>query len=122
VALGFGLERVFYCLRSNGEHVGRTHVLVEKRGKKEDAELELEFRRVCDGANYEREQLPFDIVFVDRKSNSSDLQLADLIARPVGVKILRPEQANRAYEIIEKKFYRNNNGGRFQGWGLKCLP
>lgn len=121
VALGYGLERVFYCLRSNGGHMDRTHVIVEKRGKKEDAELELEFRRVCDGANYEGVQLPFDIVFADKKSNSPGLQLADLIARPVGMKVLRPEQANRAYEIIETKFYRNHNG-RFQGWGLKCFP
>ncbi len=121
VALGYGLERVFYYLRANGGNTGKTHVVVEKRGKKEDAELELEFRRVCDGGNYERTQLPFEIIFSDKKSNSAGLQLADLIARPVGMKILRPEQQNRAYEIIEAKFYRNN-GGRFQGWGLKCFP
>lgn len=121
VALGFGLERVFYCLRANGGHVGKTHVIVEKRGKKEDAELELEFRRVCDGGNYESAQLPFEIVFADKRSNSAGLQLADLVARPVGIKILRPEQQNRAYEVIETKFYRNNNGS-FQGWGLKCFP
>lgn len=121
VALGFGLERVFYYLRANGGNTGKTHVIVEKRGKKEDAELELEFRRVCAGGNYEEAHLPFDIVFADKKSNSEGLQLADLIARPVGMKILRPEQQNRAYEIIETKFYRKN-GGKFQGWGLKCFP
>ena len=48
VALGFGLERVFYYLRDKGAITGRTHVTVEKRGKREDAELELEFRRVCE--------------------------------------------------------------------------
>ncbi len=121
IALGFGLERVFYYLRANGGHEGKTHVIVEKRGKKEDAELELEFRRVCDGGNYEGTQLPFEIVFADKRSNSSGLQLADLVARPVGMKILRPEQQNRAYEIIEKKFYRNNSG-YYQGCGLKCFP
>jgi len=121
VALGYGLERVFYFLRSNGAHLGKTHVVVEKRGAKEDAELELEFRRVCAGANYEGTELPFEVVFADKKSNSSGLQLADLIARPVGIKMLRPEQANRAYEIIETKFYRNGDGW-FHGWGLKCFP
>jgi len=121
VALGYGLERVFYYLRSNGGIAGKTYVIVEKRGKKEDAELELEFRRVCDGANYEKIRLSFDIVFADKKSNSAGLQLADLVARPVGTKILNPSQPNRAYEIIKTKFYRNN-GGKFQGWGLKCYP
>ncbi len=121
VALGYGLERVFYFLRSNGGVGGKTHVIVERRGKKEDAELELEFRRVCDGGNYEGEQLPFEIVFSDKKSNSAGLQLADLIARPVGIKVLRPERPNRAFEVIEPKFYRSDTG-KIKGWGLKCFP
>ena len=102
-----------------------THIVVEKRGKHEDAglelELELEFRRVCDGSNYQRRELPFEIVFADKKSNSAGLQMADLLARPVGMKMLRPDQPNRAYEIIERKFYRNERG-QYKGWGLKCFP
>lgn len=43
------------------------HVIVEKRGKNEDDELELEFRRICDGANYNGEKLNFEIVFADKK-------------------------------------------------------
>lgn len=61
IALGFGLERVFYYLRDKGAVNGKTHVMVEKRGKREDGELELEFRRVCDGGNYKKEQLPFGV-------------------------------------------------------------
>lgn len=121
VALGYGLERVFYFLRAHGAQQAKTHVIVEKRGAREDAELELEFRRVCDGANYEGVQLPFEVVFADKKSNSAGLQLADLVARPVGIKMLRPEQANRAYEVIEAKFYRSG-AGQIRGWGLKCFP
>jgi hypothetical protein len=34
---------------------------LKTKEKKEDAELELEFRRVCDGGNYERERLPLEI-------------------------------------------------------------
>jgi len=121
VALGFGLERVFFYLKSIGDVTGKTHIVVEKRGNQEDGELELEFRRVCDGNNYLRKSFPFEIVFADKKSNSAGLQMADLIARPVGMKILRPDQANRAYDIIERKFYRKKNG-HFNGWGLKCFP
>jgi hypothetical protein len=121
VALGYGLERVFYYLRGINAVDSRTHVIFEKRGKKEDAELELEFRRVCDGANYERLHLPFEIIFADKKSNSAGLQLADLLARPVGLKTLRPQQPNRAYDVIETKFYRNGFGQHL-GWGLKIFP
>ncbi len=121
VALGYGLERVFYYLRSKGAVDKRTHVLVEARGKKEDNELELEFRRICDGGNYERSQLPFEVKFLDKKSNCEGLQLADLVARPVGVHIMRPEQENRAFAALEKKFYTNEHGS-FLGWGLKTFP
>ncbi len=121
IALGFGLERVFYYLRDKGAITGKTHVMVEKRGKREDADLELEFRRVCDGGNYQKAQLPFEIAFVDKKSNSAGLQVADLVARPIGMSILRPEQSNRAVEAIGPKFYVSGTG-KLQGWGLKCFP
>jgi hypothetical protein len=121
IALGFGLERVFFFLRGKGATAGKTHVMVEQRGKREDAELELEFRRVCAGANYRHEQLPFEIAFVDKKSNSAGLQVADLVARPVGLNILRPDQNNRAFEVLRPKFYAGP-GGRLNGWGLKCFP
>lgn len=121
VALGFGLERVHYFLKAQGTGVARTHVMVERRGKKEDAELELEFRRLCDGGNFNGDQLPLEIVFVDKKANLPGLQLADLVARPVGMSILRPGQPNRAFEVLEDKFYKSPNGKR-NGWGLKCFP
>lgn len=121
IALTFGLERIFKLLDSKNQTEKTTHITVEKRGKKEDAELELEFRRVCDGGNYMGKHLPFDIVFADKSANLPGLQLADLIARPVGMSILRPEQGNRAVEVLEGKFYTNNYGKK-HGWGLKCFP
>lgn len=36
---------------------------------------------------------------------SSGLQLADLVARPIGLKTLRPGQENRAFESLQPKFY-----------------
>jgi len=119
VALGYGLERVFYYLRDSCAENLKTHVIVEKRGKQEDQELELEFRRICDGGNYERAQLPFEVVFADKKSNSAGLQFADLIARPVGLHVIKPEQYNRAFKIIKEKFYGGNNS---TGRGMKCFP
>lgn len=121
IALGFGLERVQSCLRDHGVGSAKTHVIVERRGRREDAELELEFRRVCDGGNFRGEQLPLEIVFADKRANLSGLQLADLVARPVGMSIHRPGQANRAFEVVAEKFYTNAAGKRL-GWGLKCFP
>ncbi|MFI3198054.1 MAG: hypothetical protein QX196_07020, partial [Methylococcaceae bacterium] len=50
----------------------------EKRGKLEDDELELEFRRICSGSNYHRHPYLFELIFADKRSNSSGLQFADL--------------------------------------------
>ncbi|MDH4188301.1 MAG: DUF3800 domain-containing protein [Nitrospira sp.] len=62
-----------------------------------------------------------DIRKVHKQVNSPGLQLADLVARPVGLSVLRPTQANRTFQVLEDKFYRNAQGKR-DGWGLKCFP
>ena len=103
--------------------MGTTHVLFERRGPKEDAEAEAEFRRICDGHNpHGPRKLPFEIVMAGKACNSSGLQLADLIARPIGRKIIKPDQENRAYDILETKFRRNPANGSVRGWGLKVFP
>lgn len=124
LALEYGLERVDAFLRQagawNDAHTPITHVIVECRGRNEDNDLELQFRRICDGENYNGRKLNFELVFADKKSNSAGLQLADLVARPVGMSVIRPAQTNRAYEILRQKLVRRN--GRIEGWGLKVFP
>lgn len=126
IALKFCLERLFYFMKEKAKQNGITHVVVENRGKKEDDELELEFRRICDGANAHGHALPFALEFADKKSNSPGLQLADLVARPIGIRYLRPDQSNQAFTILEKKFYskmgRGGAGSGYEGYGLKCFP
>lgn len=119
IALGMGLERVSKWLGRNGP--GTTTVIVECRGKREDDELELEFRRVCAGANYKNETLALEPRFVPKTANVPGLQLADLIARPIGRHILAPDQPNRAFDVISPKFDRNPTGV-VAGWGLKVFP
>ena len=123
LALQFGLERVMAFLQQHEPHQGsrtKTHVIVECRGHQEDDELELEFRRICDGANYRGQRFDFDVIFADKRSNAAGLQLADLVARPIGMSVLRPAQANRAMDIVRTKLMQRN--GRVDGWGLKVFP
>jgi hypothetical protein len=121
IAVGFGLERVFRHLAALGCRGGTTHFLFERRGEKEDAEVELVFRRVCDGDNRVGGRLPFEIVMADKKCYSPGLQIADLVARPIGRKLLDPAQPNRAYDILGRKF-RRSPAGKVAGWGLKVFP
>lgn len=126
LALGFCLETLHEFLQEKSQGEPLTHVVVECRGKKEDTELELEFRRVCAGGNRFAKPLPFEVVFADKKTNSSGLQLADLVARPIGLSVVKPEQPNRAFDVLKRKFFcsggRKNAGVGFEGWGLKIHP
>lgn len=122
LALKFCLERLHRFLSIKGQHERTTHLIFEKRGKDEDRDLELEFRRIKDGVNFSAEKYPnMEIIFADKRTNSAGLQFADLIARPIGLKQSNPTQHNRAYDIIEKKFDIDRNGD-FLGVGLKPFP
>jgi len=126
LALGFCLETLYELLQEKQQDDKQTHVIVECRGRKEDNELELEFRRICAGANRMDKNLPFDIIFADKKTNSAGLQLADLVARPIGLHVLRPDQQNRAFDVLKRKLF--CSGGRaavgegYEDWGLKIYP
>lgn len=120
IAMAYGLERLHSFLKIQGQADRVTHLVFESRGKREDEELSLEFEKVCQGANYKRERMPFRLTLADKRINCSGLQLADLFARPIGRKMLAPDSTNRAYDIIHKKFYRS--GGQIEGRGLKVFP
>ena len=116
----FCLERLKYYLEDEKATACRVHVVFESRGRREDAALELEFRRIGSLRQLEG-PFEFEPVFASKGSNSTGLQMADLIARPIGRHVLSPGQSNRAYEIIEPKF-RRSSAGVIQGYGLKCFP
>lgn len=47
-------------------------------------------------------------------------KLADLMARPMGMSVLKPDQPNRAVDVIKRKLVQVN--GRAAGWGSKVFP
>jgi hypothetical protein len=122
VALGFCMERLQRWLEEHAQHDRTTHVIVERRGRSEDNQLELEFRRVADGANWTGSKMGnLEIRFMDKKHKSTGLQIADLFAHPISRHVINPAQPNRAYELIEPKFRRSMRGA-VTGYGLKVFP
>jgi hypothetical protein len=106
IAMHFLMEKLCSRLLAQGQKGRLTHVLFEGRGKGEDQELELEFRRIAAGqAEWGWKRAPFkamsfEPVFVAKAANLAGHQISDLIARPLALRALRPDQANRAVEAI----------------------
>lgn len=121
IALRLGLQNLNRLLDHLGQNQTLTYVVCESRGKREDAELELEFRRIRDVDHADNRSNRFDLVMADKRVNSEGLQIADLTARPVGLKVLRPFQANRALDILESKIARIG-GGMDRPIGLTVFP
>jgi len=129
ISLQFILERIGFEVQSRISAPVLVPISAESRGKKEDGELREEFDRICSGksALSFNSHLPSQIFskmrldFYKKEENIVGIQLADLIARPIGIKYLRPNQQNRAYEIICRKF-RTSSAGEIEGYGLKIFP
>lgn len=121
IAMTFCMERAARWLTDRHQHAFVTHVVFEQRGQPADSNLELAFRRVCDGANQHGAMPNLRFVLRDKKHNSTGLQFADLVAYPVSRKVSNPSQANRAYDIVEGKF-RRSYYGKIEGYGLKVFP
>ncbi|MGL6160414.1 DUF3800 domain-containing protein [Microbulbifer sp.] len=121
VAMEFGLERVYMELQQLGQRGRPTHVVFEQRGLQEDTALELEFRRIMDQSRLEGLGDTLDIVLANKKTNSAGLQLADMVARPIGRYLLDPDQPNRAFDTLQGKFRRDTRN-QIGGWGLKVYP
>jgi hypothetical protein len=124
IALGLGLERVQRFLLDRGQAGRLTHVIAEARGAKEDDDLELEFRRLMDGRGAlgsKIGQVPFELRFEPKKANLEGMQVADLVAHPVARHVLKPEQLNRAFDILRPKLM-HDVAGFAGGTGLKVFP
>jgi hypothetical protein len=98
---------IVFADESGDQHELATPFLFERRGKKEDVELELVFRRLCDGASSWGKMPGFLVEFFDKKANLPGLQIADLVSMPIGQHVIRPEKrsggAHTATQIANRK-------------------
>ena len=119
IALMSCMSGTYEFLKSKNQHDKKTMICFECRGLKEDKDLELEFRRIVQDADVQN--FPFDIHFATKGANLTGMQIADLVAYPIGRNAIKPDQPNRAYQIIEPKFFRSDDG-KLEGCGIKHVP
>lgn len=74
---------------------GPSHWIFERRGKREDAAVSRAFEVLSSsGATHE---------FVAKGRGLAGSEMADMLARPIGLSVLRPAQSNRALEGLRKR-------------------
>ena len=63
-----------------------------------------------------------DLSFNQKVQNILGMQIADLIAYPIGRWVLDRTVENKAFTIIEKKFHKDPKTGSYLNYGLKIFP
>jgi len=118
LALTFAFERISHFLKQTGEY--HLPVIAEARGKNEDRNLEAAFYKLLAKGSYfigakRFNRLYCPLLFENKKKNICGLQLAVLCAYPSARHILKPEQPNRAFEVVKEHIY---DGGNVKGWKI----
>ena len=124
ISLAFIMERLIFCSDSNA--ISNINIKIEKRGKKEDAELLEKYNIIVDSGTYFVSSDRFknrikDFDFAAKKENITGLQIADLCAYPLARYVLNPEEPYIPFKVIQNKIYCDING-KYQGFGLKIFP
>ncbi len=126
LALTFMLERAIFATdnKTNEE----INIIIESRGAKEDEQLAKRYSQIYDRGTYFvsdvvriQKRLPSRAVFKKKSENDIGLQIADLCAYPIARNNLYPNEPYPAYDIVEKKFYKNSSG-KIDGYGRKYFP
>ncbi|MDH4224941.1 MAG: DUF3800 domain-containing protein [Deltaproteobacteria bacterium] len=120
VALEYTFERILHFMESN--QATDLPVIAEGRGRQEDDELRASFLRLLNGGTFYNKRERFNnlhcpLSFRKKNDNICGIQLADLCAYPTARHVLKPQENNRAFEVIQPRFY---DCGRVNG--LKVFP
>lgn len=121
VATQFALEWIFYEMQSCNQVGSQIPIVFESRGGKEDAALMAVTKKICTDTELRGMPGMFQCCCISKLANSVGLQLADLIARPIGNHYLHPDSSDHSWDIIDGKMRRSNEG-RLEGYGLKMYP
>ena len=126
MALDFLCERIALALNTEFADA-RGRLFAESRGPKEDAQLQQEFARLhIDGTSYIspswfRRQLFPGILFHRKEDYFPGLEVADLLARPCGEKVLAPNSTPERWAELSPKLCRRQETAH-SPLGLKIVP
>lgn len=114
-SLSFVLERAIFCVDNEcPKGDGHISAIVERRGKKEDANLQNYYNQLLVKGTYwitavRMKERMEDLDFRWKTENVAGLQIADLIAYPLTRHALNPNAVNPAFDVIEPNIFRDGN-------------
>jgi Protein of unknown function (DUF3800) len=109
LSLLFAMERLVSVLE--GVRQTEVTIIAERRGEREDRELNNAFQRIVtlgsdyvDGSRFRR--INFTLRFLPKSMNVVGTQMADLAAYPIARYVLDKDKPNPAYDIVSRKLCR----------------
>lgn len=122
IALSFVIEQAIVVLQ-NIDSTAQLSIVIEKRGKKEDKQLDDHFQKLLAVGtgiltSEQVNQFNLSFTFRNKKENINGLQLADLVAYPIARNIIEPKRANPAFDVLVEKIYKKH--GNLEG--LRIYP
>ena len=113
LSLSYLIERSIFCVDNLTYSNPDITIIVERRGKKEDAKLLNYYNGLRNrGTKWitpERLRSRIErFEFKYKRDNIIGLQIADLIAYPVTQHILHPERPNRSYDAVKHNIFSDN--------------
>ena len=125
ICLSFMMERLIFTL-DNISSSATVAIDIEKRGRREDADLLAHYNSIIDRGTYHVDSTRFksriaDFMMQSKRENEIGLQIADLCAYPVARHVLNAEEPYIPFEVIKAKL-RHNSSGEIDGYGLKVFP
>jgi len=126
LSLTFIFERVnFIYNRIIFPEFKKVYIIAESRGPKEDVMFRSHFENLLKrGTKFHDFNLlkhNVSLEFKKKKDLLVGLELADLCAYPIGIRVLNPNRPNPAFEILRNKFH-SNGRGKISGYGIKIFP
>ena len=124
LCLRFILERAVMSLgRTDEQMIFR----IESRQTHNDEKLAevYESFRDKDQGMFKKDEIQaklVDLSFNQKSQNIIGMQIADLVAYPIGKWVLDNSKENKVFEIIEKKFHKSYKSSSYLNYGLKIFP
>lgn len=111
--LGRTKEKMIFRIESRETHNDRKLAEIYENFRKKDQAF---FKAIETQAKF------IDLSFNQKTQNVVGIQIADLVAYPIGRWVIDNQKENKSFEIVQPKIHKNPRSLAFLNYGLKVFP